>query len=1034
MSKQNGQSLTGNEILKRILPIIISFVLIIGVALTVVLISNSNDKKPTFDSANEIYFEIGDMKVTNEKLYIAMKQDYGVAELIRLIDNKIYASQVAAVNDEDLVKFIIKSLYSVDDIADYDGDPQEEWDKLIDSLKMNNLIKASEVDDTSFENQNSHVWSVVKDYYRLQFARSEWAKAAYVDKYKEENSDELFTEKTIKDYYNEHYTGQTTAIVIPFTSKAAATAMMAKYGINTQSNSSINKEGWVKDSYDYNSNYTIEDSDRFTYKEVKDIFFAMYNEVLSYYNNGSNIITNDKIDTSVDYDKTIGSASAALEEAIDGLGEIKGTVNLPREIAVNGIGNIALTYTLEENDILNIANGVISLKENASGSEKLDLSVTFTLTIGENTYTQTLDLTIEAEVASEAAEAQTVSVEAVDVIEKYTLTSEFVENSGNEFAQFSWTSEELSAIDSKVNSNLKYGGSLKLSTNPKEFYKSYTVAPVEGTNYTFLMLKLDETAPAELDGNDELKNEIIEKLLDELKTDNNVNKMIYENRNDHKLQIYDKYLEAVYEYNYNYFFGTTLGLSDYTEFDISKKRQKSVVASIEIDGKKFEITAEELFNSLEEKYGAGAIIDLANEYNVLGNTNYNKIFNPYTGEVYNKDALDQLLKGEVSGFRNNFELDYFTYSYLSYYGFIPNFPSSYGWNDFRTDYFGAFTDKELVVSNAFGGQAYSDAYDAFKKSIYTNLDELVANEMQKTIDEQYSLSVINLIVSIDTNYDGTYDTNDVNGDDDNWTAEQNALAKELAKLMYAKANETAATSLSDQLSALVTLYNEAELTNDLADNSYEALLSTSIYESNIWAKYKKAGLVVKFETANTYTNTSSLVEEFLDQLQILWDQIKDMGLLGTTLDAPLVSAEPFESSYGYHHIAVLSTTEASELPTAEQIEIYKALLELNEVKDLTYKYKQDEIQAAQDAYNAVLAKYGYDEDFEFDKDTTTRLEETYDAAVKAVESNGDLTKALINFIKTTEHSFKNANASEREEQLNIILEISENELNEEEGE
>ena len=571
--------------------------------------------------------------------------------------------------------------------------------------------------------------------YRLQFARSTWARDAYVAQWKEdklaenaknevENPEALFTEKELKEKYEAEYQAKSYALFIPFTSEAAAKAMMAKYGINTQSSTSINQYGWISSEYDYNKNDTnSKNSYKLTNQEVLEIFYNMYNEVYAHYTLDAEGNTSKIIDLAKDIDTTINH-KAAFNEVVKNLQDeledviVKGTVTLPTEVVVKDGINVTIAWNVVENSYVAINANKLTLKSTEVGTKGgFDLKATVTLTVNaEETYTKELEFDCQSEVTEEADDVE-IKLNEVQAEKKYTLTTSFMdsfqeEENANDYSQFVWTSSELSAIDSKLNSNLKYGGSLEPivgNDSYAEFYKSYTVAPVKGTNFYFLMIKFAEVEAVEFES---VKAELEEKLLDELKTDNNESKMIYEKRSDANLKIYDKYLEAIYEYDYTNFFETTLKLTDYKKYEESKKNQKQVVASYEVDGNKVEITAEELFKSLEEKYGVSIVIDFINSYQIVGNKEYNKFYNPYTEEVYNKKALKELFEGEVSSFRNNFELDYFTYSYLTYYGFIPNFPGSYGWNDFRQDYFGAYSDRELLTNSAFGGYIYNDALEA----------------------------------------------------------------------------------------------------------------------------------------------------------------------------------------------------------------------------------------------------------------------------------------------------------------------------------
>ena len=1092
MSKKNKKSAAPKSVktaLFSIIPVLSAILLIFVVGLVVILVKNLNDKKPTFKGAEDVYFEYGEMSVTKDELYTNLKIQYGAAELIRLIDEKLYAEELAASKkltdekkDDDLVLYILDSLFQIDskEKLGTDEEHQKSWDELIESLEMNNLITAEEIGDEENQkvtNLDSTVWGKVKDHYRLQYVRNSWAKDAYVEQWKEEklaqnaedeveNPDELFTEKELQAKYDALYEAKTYGLFIPFTSEASAKAMMARYGINTQNVTSINQDGWMSSDYDYykgDQSASAKDKHRLTNEQVLDIFYKMYNEVYAHYANGNTIIANENIDNSINHKAAFNEAVYELNEALKKF-TVKGTITLPTTVTVKDGIDITINWQIVENDYVALTENKLTLKSTETATKGgFDLKATLSLVVDDKlSYTETLEFDCQSEVKAEA-EDETISLPNIQAYVAHTLSKEFMDSfegdkQANEYSKFVWTASELSAIDSQLSSYLKAAGKLEPILNNEahaDFYKSYTVAPVKGSNFYFLMIKFEEVEEVSLDS---VKNELVEKLLEDLKTDNNASKMIYERRTNAEFKIYDKYLEAIYEYDYKTFFETTLKLTNYQKFETSKKNQKYNVASVKINGKEEFIKAEELYNSLEDKYGVSIIVDFINTYETVIDNPY---YNPYTDKVLNKKVVEELFEGEVSSFRNNFELDYFTYSYLAYYGFIPNFPGSYGWNDFRKDYFGAYSDKALLTNASFGGYIYTDALDALKEKVYLNAyneehkdaqiatyDELMIKLIKDQVEviekEHYSLTLVNLIISLDKNYDGSADSP---LEDGLWSENDVKLAEQLAELLYEKAPETLKTTLADQLAAIVKEYNDADL-NDA-----------------VWGKYKAAGLFAKAESANTYTNTSNIVEEFADEISKMWDEIESAGLLGVTFDAPLLSTKPFATSYGYHHIAVLGTTEVTPLAEKDaQIEINYALTQYNAIKDNTYSFVQDEKAAKKAALEAVLAKYGYNlelskkenltdaeketlaeskadflekygfdiDTLAFNTDTQKVLKTYYDAAITEIESGDEMTNFTLGLLKAKVFDFKDADTKDaRNAQLQKIVEVTEKKLAEE---
>ena len=1017
------KALTGKDVVKRITPVAIAIVLIAIIALIVSSVKSCSNRKPTIENSDDVYLELGDLKITNDRLYTYMKQNYGTSELLRLVDEKLYAEEMAKVTNEDLDKFIYNSVYSVEDINEFKGDPQDNWEDIIDSLLMNNLINAADVDEESEKdvtNKDSKLWSVVRSYYKLQYARQEWAKQAYLDKVladrKAEGKEGMFDADQITTRYEEKFTGAVQGIFIPYTSEKAALDAMKRFGINTNS-TILTKNGWVTGSLDYNNTYELKDEDYLTPAQVYDALIKMYNEVYAY---AGKEITSDCYAESIDVEKSLSNILLQLDDTVNSHKEIKGNFVLPLTATYSDGTNVTeatIAWSVEGTGevILTLADDKKTVTFTAP-TVKTDLKLTAKLSLGtgDDAETLTKNYTITA-MPIEEAEAETIwTVKEAEAFKTYTFDYEKMEAQN---VKVEWTNDELTAVNASVSSYLKYGSTnLKISNVSSDFYKSYTVKPISCGDYFCIMVKFDETAPQ---SKEELTSEIEESLKADLLTENATNEMIYKHRQDAKLEIFDAYIEAIYDYQYTYFYETTLKLTDYAKFENSKKKEKTIVARFEVAGQKTEITADQLFNSLKDKYAVSTSVDLINQYQLISNKAYNDIYNPYIAEgTYNKDLLRELLTTEIGGFRKNFELDYFTYSYLSYYGFTPNFPADYGWTNFEKDYFGAFSDEELLTNANFGGSVYSEALDKLTKSLYTGItteadmtNSDVATEMNKLYNEWYSLNVINLIVYVDANYDSTIDSQtdtdeDTDGfEDSTWTAAQRALVPELIDLILAKASETGETTLANQITALVTLYKNA---------SYEVpatapTSSDTIYTYNYWAKFKMAGLLLKFETANSYNNSSELVEEFLDELQVMWNKAKDLGLSGT-FELPLISNANVETTYGYHKIAALSMTEASDLPSFKDIEIHELVTEATENIDSTVSYKKDRYDTAvktlKDKYNIEYVK-----DYAIDEAIKARIDAWYTPAVTAVSGSDVLSMNLIKYLEENKQNIKPADST-----------------------
>ena len=722
-----------------------------------------------------------------------------------------------------------------------------------------------------------------------------------------------------------------------------------------------------------------------------------------------------------------------------------------------------------------IENNVLAGNFETENDDELDIKLSFEVTFGEAKSTGTVTLTLEGKLNEETGKYEskadaltTVDPVTAEAFYTYQLKDELL---NNEDFKFVWTEAEAEEINSALAGYLSVNSSnLKVSEKPSEAYKSYTVEPVKVGQYYFLILKLEDHAQSDLfkktaDGeyekeNDkyviadqELYDEIIAKMTEDLLTDNAINEMLYEKRYNHNVKFYDSYLEALYEYDYKYFYETTLKATDFNEFKTTKKNKKDVVVTFQTEAgnKKSvkEISAQTLFEDLEKKYGESSVATLIENYILISDEKLNNIYNPYTNTIINETSYKNLMNSEIQTLRKNFESDYFTYSYLSYYGFTPNFPSEYGWKKFIKDYFVVENDQELLTSSTYGGSIYADALEAYIDNLATY--ELLKAEMEKTYADWYSVSVINLLIYIDTDYDKNDSAENAAEisleEKDNWTDEQVKLAKELAEFMYAVADQTNGASLSEDLTSLVALYNEASYEYNETEWANAKANNTSIYDFNYFGKYKLQGLNVKFETANTYDSSSSIMEEFADVCKEMWAKVDELGLLGKTLDAPLIGGEAFYTDYGYHKIAVLSTKEKVDLPSEDEVKLQRALSLYNAVvekiktvdeniksyKESGYDISSYEAEKAQ--LEIKLAKYEealkalvgeeYEEGYELDAEVKERIDAWYTNAESKVEGGTLVTRSYIEKLTEIMNNITFADANNKTqlvEFLSLLLE------------
>ena len=1082
------------KMLKRIAPVGIGLLLIILIAVTISLVKTANDRTPAINNADDVYvsYDNGKYEVTYEKLYTLMKNQYGLTNLINMVDEKLFADEVAKVdvNSEEYIAFLNEQIFGKEDISELDAkEAQKSWNDVIDSLRITGELTKAQAADSAYDKLDSAVWTKVKDYYKLSYAREEWAKAEYLKKYLENRENgELFditkeenSTSSVEKYFEDNYAGKVSGFFIPFTSEESALAMMKKHGINTLDKVLSSNDGWVKDSYNYYEQAEVTEEDMLTYEEVVAAFVAMYNEVYAYLNNGQPIISADSYTRNLKAANTIQAIILAVQKSLEKK-DYGMELTLPAVANVEGIGEATINWTVDNGKYATIESNVLKGKFDTTDDGELEITLNFEVKFNDESAIGTITIDLEAVLNKdtneyESPEKVTTSIDPVTVDPFYAVefTKEFLDSCGENF-KFEWTNAEALEFNSTLETYLSVDSTkLKLSNKPAEIYKSYTLEPVKVGNYYFLIIKLQDHPQADLfkkdaDGknskdengkyiiNDqEVYDEIIAKMTEELLTENAINEMLYEKRYAHDVKIFDGYLEALYEYEYKNFYETTIKADEYNEYKKTKKNKKEVILTLQTEaGNKksvVEFTAQDLFNALENKYAVSSAATLIENYMLINNEALNAIYNPYTDTIINETSYKNLMNSELATLRKNFESDYFTYSYLSYYGFTPNFPAKYGWKKFIKDYFVVDTDQELLTSSTYGGTIYAEALEKYIDSLYDYA--AIKAEMEKAAEDWYSVSVINLLVTID--YDYNADSSAENSaertlaEKDNWTNEselatkQIALAKELTELMYKVANQTNGATLSDQLTALVTLYNEAAIEYNETEWNTAKANNTSVYDFNYFGKYKQYGLNVTFEKAATYDSTSSILEPFADECRKLWKEAVELGLEGETFDVPLIGGEAFYTDYGYHKIAVLAANKKLELPTQEEIDIHRAQALVAGVEEEiatveknieTYtasgynissyeaelEYLEDKLAIYEANLTKVLTQYGKDAEFELDEDQQAKIKQWYTNAETEIEGGTLVTRSYIKALTETASDIKFANAA-NSEKLAEFLEL-----------
>ena len=161
-----------------------------------------------------------------------------------------------------------------------------------------------------------------------------------------------------------------------------------------------------------------------------------------------------------------------------------------------------------------------------------------------------------------------------------------------------------------------------------------------------------------------------------------------------------------------------------------------------------------------------------NQYIVLSNEAYAKIYNPFTDTIVNQEKYQELFDKNVKKYQD--ELSKGTFVSIG-------MPSNYGWSNFLRDYFGIMSDKELLINAAL----YSEALNLFTKDQYSlddsDPERSITAQMEKIYQEFFNIKSFSLHAFYDYNLDTVAD------DPEEWTTEQNEKAEAFLDKVFKQA-------------------------------------------------------------------------------------------------------------------------------------------------------------------------------------------------------------------------------------------------------
>lgn len=926
-----------NGILKKTLPIFAVVILILVIVLTASAVKKNNAKSPNVESKDEIYLEVKEelggrnftYSVTKGKIYEDLKGQIGLSSLVTMINKEVLKKEQnadgksywdlarEATDDED--KLEIENRMDKDIYGDKDVDAlsDEEKQELIHDFVLTMYSGYGYTIDEA----NVKASEDLKDHYTLVLAKELYAKDALRKAISEK--EDYFSSEDIEKYYNDHYNKSYYAIIIPFESSTQADVALQQLGLTT---SSCWSKVEVKETTEGSDIYTKDTKGAASVKEVVDAFIKLYNTVYAY--TGKEITAD--LYSVIDLDAEI------VSDAIFAVEELK----------EHGVGG----FTTSE-EFKNYSDAALQKLEALQG-ELTAKNVTeegVSKAITNITEATTLVVTDGALPAENAEIGKKVEA-AYNAIKGYSASSiqfNLTDTESVLYWDYDVLAEYDSTLPSKLNNSLSVYAPFTTADDNASSNSSdatwYTKSVITNNGVSYLILKLGAVPTAEL--NDALKatikDELTKEKVDEISTEDLETK-VCELREKYNVVIYDKALQKEYIANCDKYS---------VEHKANKKNSDTLVAKI--DGKEF--TTDELFNFLDKTLGLASAISEITQQRMIANTYFDKYYDAATGKWTDEGKeLKENLRENIEAQRLNFLSGAY-----AYYGYTPS--SDYTWEDFMFDINGVRTEKELAMLSLYG----TVSNDYIKKTIeFVSVNEetefdkvaflmseedalasaawtVLQTRMNDLVTDKFTVNGEHLLVSkyadpADPYKSGT-PVSPMNAEDENkWTDEEKALAKELIEKIY-EYLLTVEGTYTTKLGNIVTAFKNAPYnvagTPVVVNSSNEKLDYVLEYPGgsiNV-SQYKSAGLCVKFESLGTFSE-GKMVKEFENAVKTVWAKDKeDNDSNRITIYADELGKHAIETEFGYHLYINLSSTFVNEYVSAGET-VATAIPSLQEIR------------------------------------------------------------------------------------------------------
>ena len=324
------------------------------------------------------------------------------------------------------------------------------------------------------------------------------------------------------------------------------------------------------------------------------------------------------------------------------------------------------------------------------------------------------------------------------------------------------------------------------------------------------------------------------KVFEEMLTDDYIKEKLNDYLDDEcKITIYDSLFEVQFAQKYDF-------------YKAGNKSSKELVLKVKVGDNEYKVTALEMFEKLEKKYGANTSISLLSNQ-ILKEKYYDKITDAKKKEY--EEEYDNIIS-------------YFAQGKSADYGYS----ASIGQNAFVNLYFQA-DNKEEAIFNMWASAElqsiliYQNATD-FKSDLYSLFNTLTNIEAESYVNIEYNLIHV-------------YTDDDEDGEPDDWTKVDDTdprkqEVKELAAELINIINERAMNEYSntDRNNAYNSLYSKYQSASRISKVGYygvdsipsEGFASTSEQDAFYFAKFKAKGLFLGEDVSKLVSSVSELLE------------------------------------------------------------------------------------------------------------------------------------------------------------------------------